>query len=588
MVVERVESRLLFSQVASSSINVAQYATGNLNSVTAASTATAGQTYTVTVDNTAIRNNGPMTVFCSDATTNVLVDGSPVTVSTSGYFLYQYYLGPGDPPQPIPDAGNYVDVPVGQHTVTFTIDPAAPTQQQTVGPLDSSGNPISYAGAWVVVDGPGFFGTGSSAVPFDIQGSGDHLAFMQQPTDAAGGAAIAPPITVAVENAANGIDTSNNSNITLSLASGIGTLGGTLMAPAINGLATFSNVFIADAGTYTLQAADADTSITSATSDPFTIAGGQHLVFIDPPTAVDLGERTGFTVALEDNHNQIVSSSNDTIQLDIFSPNGKTTKFKARLQGGEATFANLAFSIGGTEVIDAEDLTAIDPVYPTRIEVDVRRLHLVFISPPTSIDFGARTGFEVAIENSQNKIVDSSNADSNDTIQLNFTSPSGKQTQAKLRAHGGVASFQNYGFTGVGTEDIDAEDLSSARYGGVANALIEVELLPLHLSFINVPANVQAGQLTDFTVALENSQNEILNDNLASNDTIELDITGDTGKHTRIKGQLQNGEVNFQMVFGHTGTFTIVAEDLTLAKQSKKKGTPNPVIQETMELDVSF
>ena len=69
------------------------------------------------------------------------------------------------------------------------------------------------------------------------------LIFAKQPTTTAINTVIAPPVTVGVVVDADGdLITSDNSTVTLSLGSGPGTLGGTLTAQAVNGIATFNNL----------------------------------------------------------------------------------------------------------------------------------------------------------------------------------------------------------------------------------------------------------------------------------------------------------------------------------------------------------
>ena len=88
----------------------------------------------------------------------------------------------------------------------------------------------------------------------------DHLVFLQQPTDTPAGQTISPVI-VEVVDAFGNVETDDNSDtITLSIGAnpGGGTLGGTLTVAVVNGIATFSDLSIDQAGDgYTLHAATA-------------------------------------------------------------------------------------------------------------------------------------------------------------------------------------------------------------------------------------------------------------------------------------------------------------------------------------------
>jgi hypothetical protein len=97
------------------------------------------------------------------------------------------------------------------------------------------------------------------------------LAFVQQPTSAHTGATITPAVTVAVEDSSGNIVTTDTSTVTLTLSSGTFASGSnTVSVAAVNGVATFNNLVIGAAGTYTLSAGDG--TLTGATSNPFTIS----------------------------------------------------------------------------------------------------------------------------------------------------------------------------------------------------------------------------------------------------------------------------------------------------------------------------
>jgi hypothetical protein len=110
--------------------------------------------------------------------------------------------------------------------------------------------------------------TGSASVTVN-PAAADHLLFLQQPTDTAAGQTITPAVTVEVVDQFGNVVTSDNSH-TVTLAIGTnpsgGTLSGTLTVTVVNGVATFSDLFIDLAGNgYTLHAmttglADADSS----------------------------------------------------------------------------------------------------------------------------------------------------------------------------------------------------------------------------------------------------------------------------------------------------------------------------------------
>jgi len=116
------------------------------------------------------------------------------------------------------------------------------------------------------------------------------LVFGQQPTNATAGNAISPPITVDVKDANGNPVTTDNTSVTLSVASGPGALSGTVTVAAVNGVATFPNLVLNQAGTYTLQAADSTDNLSGFVSGSFTIAAPVAPTFtLDTPPAAVVG-----------------------------------------------------------------------------------------------------------------------------------------------------------------------------------------------------------------------------------------------------------------------------------------------------------
>ena len=104
-----------------------------------------------------------------------------------------------------------------------------------------------------------------------------HLIFLTQPSDAATGAPIAPPVRVAAEDDQDRVVTTFSGTISIAIGQNGSLLGahlnGTKDVAAVNGIATFSDLSIDQPGLsdYTLVASsDALTSIESA---PFKVTG---------------------------------------------------------------------------------------------------------------------------------------------------------------------------------------------------------------------------------------------------------------------------------------------------------------------------
>ena len=114
--------------------------------------------------------------------------------------------------------------------------------------------------------------TGSASVTVS-PAAASQLVFSQQPSNVQAGSSISPAVTVEALDAYNNL-TTNNSSTQVSMAIGTnpgsGTLSGTNPVTVSDGVATFSNLSINNAGTgYTLVASGS--GVTSATSSAFNV-----------------------------------------------------------------------------------------------------------------------------------------------------------------------------------------------------------------------------------------------------------------------------------------------------------------------------
>jgi uncharacterized delta-60 repeat protein len=233
---------------------------------------------------------------------------------------------------------------------------------------DNGSYTVSMAGNQVTDDtlyvagGPPPLGNVTALLPPPI-GPAAQLAFSQQPTNAIAGQAISPGITVTVEDSGENVVATDNSSVTLSIASGPAgaTPGGTLTANAINGMATFSNVILDAAGSYTLMAAD--TGLTAATSAAFNVGAASvvHLAFVQNPTNVPVGANISPAISVKATDAFGNSVMGDTVGLSINSgPTGGTISGAASAitdANGIAMFSAISFPLGGTYTLSAADGT---------------------------------------------------------------------------------------------------------------------------------------------------------------------------------------------------------------------------------------
>jgi uncharacterized repeat protein (TIGR02543 family) len=143
-----------------------------------------------------------------------------------------------------------------------------------------------------------------------VAGSAQKLGFVQQPSNGIAGAAISPPVTVQVRDTAGNAVADENVSISMTLSSGVGTLGGTMtQLTNASGLATFGNLTVNEAGLKALTANSA--GLTSAVSSGFTLstyiitasAGPNGTITPTGAVPVNSGANQAFTVAAGPLHN---------------------------------------------------------------------------------------------------------------------------------------------------------------------------------------------------------------------------------------------------------------------------------------------
>jgi len=176
------------------------------------------------------------------------------------------------------------------------------------------------------------------------------LAFTSQP---AGGPINTPfSAVVTVQDTHGATITGYTGNVTISKASGTGTLSGTLTVAAVAGVATFSNLSIDTAGFFTLSAASTDpttsTVLTAVTSSSFAV--GLWTLTAD---SISGGDIFGMNFALGSISPTTYSGS--TIQL--LANQVSTSKLWIQIQGVHAQSFFTSITVNGTTLTSASATT---------------------------------------------------------------------------------------------------------------------------------------------------------------------------------------------------------------------------------------
>ncbi|HZH39695.1 MAG TPA: PKD domain-containing protein, partial [Gemmatimonadales bacterium] len=264
---------------------------------------------------------------------------------------------------PVPGYSGSVTISLGANATGATLS-GANTATATNGIATFTGLSVNRAGSGYTLNAASSGLAGATSSPFDVTSRPapppTHVAFITQPTTARAGVPIAPAIQVAAEDSTGGIVSTYTGAITIALGGnpGGGTLSGTRVLAATNGVATFSTLSIDKAGVgYTLTASAA--GLTGGTSSSFDISAlpppppmATALVFTAQPQSAQAGASLGtITVAAVDSAGATVSDFSGTVNIAIgANPSGGTLSgtTSAVTSGGVATFSTLSIDKAGT------------------------------------------------------------------------------------------------------------------------------------------------------------------------------------------------------------------------------------------------
>jgi hypothetical protein len=242
--------------------------------------------------------------------------------------------------------------------------------------------------------------------------------------------------------------------ITLSIASGSGSLAGTTTVQASNGVATFSNLSISSAGAFSLAASGS--SLTGSDSTGFTITE-PHLVFVQQPGSALSGVNfsSPVEVEIEDPDGNVVNS-NSTVTLSLASgPGNLSGTSTAQVDNGLATFSSLQLSTAGTLTIQATDSPYTSATSTTITAVAPQ---LVFTQEPAGTLAGFKLSpFTVAFESSGFVIT---NDDSTATLSVS-SGPGSLSGTVTATAVNGVATFNAVSLKSLGTYTVTASSPSA-------------------------------------------------------------------------------------------------------------------------------
>ena len=196
------------------------------------------------------------------------------------------------------------------------------------------------------------------------------------------------------------VATGFNGDVTLSLSNGSGaTLGGTLTATAVNGVASFNGLSINQPGDgYIIQATSTGLPVGSSAS--FAVTNDEFVVTTQPPTSIGAGDDIDLALSAENGSGNVDTSFDGSVTVSLASFGGSTPTLGGTLSvdavNGVASFSGLTVDqagfyelslvSGGVAPIATNSFT-VTPAAATQLQVATE--------PPGAVTAGA--GFEVFI-----------------------------------------------------------------------------------------------------------------------------------------------------------------------------------------------
>ncbi len=313
----------------------------------------------------------------------------------------------------------------------------------------------------------------------------DQLVFVQQPTNTMAGNEINPVVTVDIEDQYGNVLTSDDSALSLAIASGptggLFTHSSVTTVDAVDGVATFENLTLDTAGTYILAASDATDGFNNINSSSFNITStaASKLVFIQQPTNTIAGNviSPALTVAVEDQYGNIVTTNDSyvTLALGNNSPCGQRFNgvLTVQVNDGVATFSNLSLTKAGTYILKATDGKLASATSSSFQIFPAAAVRMVFIQAPLIDVTGKKFGVEVELLDKYGNMA--TNDASSVTLSLGpGLYPKSALLSGTLTANvvNGIAAFHNLSINDIGFYTLLATDSNGSLFAAEVPILV--------------------------------------------------------------------------------------------------------------------
>ena len=187
-------------------------------------------------------------------------------------------------------------------------------------------------------------------------GIASKLIFSTQPGGTSAGSNLSPQPIVWVEDANGNTVTNSSAMVTLAVGTGPGALSGVAVATASSGIATFSGLFLKQAGSYTLTATSSALTVATSSALNITPSAASKLIFSTQPGGTSAGSNLAPQpiVWIEDTNGNVVTSSSAMVTLAVGSgPGALSGGLAVSASAGVASFTGLFLNTEGSYTLTA-------------------------------------------------------------------------------------------------------------------------------------------------------------------------------------------------------------------------------------------